>query len=130
SVTMKLNSNARPATGPVCDLALDRFLPRSPLCLAKPAGLQGLNHAQGLFSRAPDVQVVDHFVAQNTFRVYYEQPAKRNAFVFDQDAIVACDLFRRVSGERVTQAFNAAFVARRLKPRAVRKDRIGRDAEH
>src|SRR4028118_182123 len=95
-------------------LSRQRLLSRLPFGLAEAARLQGLNHAQSLFRRATDVQVVHHFVTQDAFGVDDEQAAQSDALVFDEHAVVACDLLGRIRRERVAQAFDAAFVARRV----------------
>src|SRR5712671_2147834 len=70
-------------------LGLDRFLTWPPFRLAKPAGLQGLDDAQGFFGRTSNVQIMNDFVAQHAFRIDHEQTAQCDAFVFDEHAIIA-----------------------------------------
>src|SRR5205085_12320278 len=73
-----------------------RLLPRLPFGLAEAAGLERLYHTQGLFGRAPDVQVVHDRVAQNAFRVDHEQPAQGDALILDQHAVGARDFARLI----------------------------------
>src|SRR6266446_55011 len=75
-------------------LRSNRLLSRLPLCLAKTTSLKRLNYTQRFFSRTADVQIVNNFVTQNTFRIDYEQPTKCNALIFDQHAIITRYLLR------------------------------------
>jgi hypothetical protein len=72
---------------------------------------------------------VDDRVAQDAFGVDDEEAAQRDALVLDEHAVVARDALRHVGRERVLEALDAALVARRLEPGAVREGRVGRDAD-
>ena len=74
-------------------LSLDRFLTRSPFCLAKTASLQSLDHSQGLFCRASNVQIVNDLVAQDAFGIDHEQTTQRDAAIFNQHAVIAATSF-------------------------------------
>src|SRR5947209_4069481 len=67
-------------------------------------------------------------VTQYAFGVYNEETTQRYATVFQKHAVVARYRLRGVRCERVFQSFHSTFGARRLQPRAVRVDRVGRDA--
>src|SRR5688500_13607400 len=110
-------------------LRVQSLLARLPLSLAKTTGLQRLDHAQRLFRRTAHVQIVDHLVTKNAFRIDYEETTQRNAAVLDQHTVIARHLLGRIRRERVFQTFNATFVSRRVQPRALRVNGVGRDAD-
>ncbi len=74
-------------------LGVNRLLAWLPFSLAESARLQGLNHAQGFFRRASDVEIVNHLVAQDAFWINHEETAQCDAFVFDQNTVIARDRF-------------------------------------
>src|SRR5919202_4349061 len=108
---------------------LQSLLARVPLGLAQAAGLERLDDAQRLVGRAPDVEVVDDGVAQRPLGVDDEEAAQRDALVLDEHAVVARHRLRDVGREWVPEPLDAAPVARRLEPRAMRVHRVGRDAD-
>jgi hypothetical protein len=106
------------------------FLPRLPVGRAQSAGLQSLKHAKRFIDRASDVQIVNDRILQHAFRIDDEQPAQGDVRFFDQDVVFLSELAAYVRRDRVFHAFDAVLVLRGLEPRAVRMDRVGRNAEN
>src|SRR5439155_23419458 len=86
--------------------------------------------AQGLFSRTPDIQIVNDLVTQRPFWIDHEQTTQRDTPVLDEHSIITRHLLRDVSAERELQTFDASLVARGLQPGPMRKRRVGRDANY
>src|SRR3982751_298086 len=110
-------------------LELQIFLSWRPVGRAKAAGLETLKDAKRLVDRASDVQVVDDRILQDAFRVDDEKPAKSNVRIVHQDVVFRGEASAYVRSDRVFDALNAVLVLRRLEPRAVRMDRVGRDTQ-
>src|ERR1043165_6262992 len=87
-------------------LRADRFLTRPPLSLTQATGLQRLDHAQRLFGRTANIQIVNDFVAQYAFRIDDEQAAQRDALVVDQHTVILRHLLGDVCAEREPETFD------------------------
>lgn len=92
--------------------------------------LEGLDQTQGLVDVAADGQVVDGDLAEGALGVDDEETAQGDAFLLDQDAVVARDLEVLVGNQGELQVLaQTALLARTLAPGQVCEVAVGGDTQ-